>query len=152
MSKIIHSLIAATAVAVLATSCATPAEVARRQTAERASLANYTEASGPELNSFRKLGANLHSWESLSDDAVLLYTKPQQAFLVRVAGGCPGLDFANSIRVSDNMGTVSRNFDKIYPLDRSPTSQFGCPISSIREVDLARYKLLQAPFQKARPE
>lgn len=152
MSNKFAAIGAATVLATMLTACATPAEVARKQEVERTTLANYIEVAGPELNSFRKMGSTLHSWESLSDDTVILYSRPQQAYLVRIGGGCPGLDFAHAIRVSDSMGTVSRNFDKIYPLDRSAYSQIGCPITSIREVDLQRLKLLQAPFQNARPE
>ena len=146
----IHILTAAATLLGL-TACATPAEIARQQGAERATLASYIEVAGPELNSFRKSGATLHSWQSLTDDAILLYPRPQTAYLVRLAGVCPGLDYAHSIRVTDSMGSVSRNFDKVYVLDQM-ASPIGCPITSIREVDLKRHKLLRAPFQKARPE
>lgn len=144
-------LLAAAAALSALNACATPAEITRRQDAERATLASYLEVAGPELNSFRLTGSALHSWESLSDDAILLYPRPQRAYLVRIAGGCPGLTFAHAVRVTDSMGTVSRNFDKVYPLGQG-APDIGCPITSIREVDLQRHKLLQAPFQKARPE
>ena len=145
MKRLPLALLSAT-VLVAASACATNG-VSRSQ-ADAANLQAYTDSAGAPVSSFHKFGS-IHSWESLNDENIVLYSRPRTAYLVNI-NECPGLDFAQAIRVSDSLGRVQVNFDRVYPLDNSPMANVGCVIRSIRPVDLGKYKTLTSAFQKAR--
>jgi len=119
---------------VLAVGACGSAPYAQRQ-AER--LAAYTAVAGAPVSSFRFL--SLYSWEPLSDTELVVYTRPNQAWLLEVAGGCTALSYTPSIGITSYLHQVSRNFDKIL----TGRHNFPCTITGIRPLDITRFKATQ---------
>lgn len=101
-------------------------------------LALYTAHAGAPVPSFRYFGS-LNGWTPLGEDAVALWTRPNQAYLVNFKGRCPDLDFASAISVSSQFNTVYRNFDKVTVLNRG-TMSIPCHIREIRPLDVKAIK------------
>lgn len=107
--------------------------------------ADYEAAAGPAQNSFRFFGS-LWSWESLGTDRVVVYARPNEAWLLDVPG-CIDLPFTNTIGLTSNLHRVSVGFDKVL----AGRGDFGvkgrggvpCTITRIRPVDVARLKQAQ---------
>lgn len=144
------TLLMASALAFSLTACATAGGIPREQ-AESQALQAYRDAAGEPVSQFNLVNRSLHSWVSFGTEQLVLYTTPSRAFLVQVTP-CPGLDYAQAIRVTDSLGQVQRNFSKVYALDNSPISEIGCPITSIQPINMEKFRQLQAPFRNARPE
>lgn len=125
-------LLLGAASAVLAACSSVP--LAQRE-AERA--AAYHAAAGAPVNSFRFF-TPLWSWEPLGSDEVVIYTRPQQAWLLSVPG-CNELPFANLIGLTSNLDQVSVYFDKVLTGRGFPP----CTIAQIRPIDVTRLKAVQ---------
>ncbi len=97
----------------------------------------YNAAAGAPVRSFRFLG-RMWSWEPLSDQQLVVYTQPKQAYLLDV-WACPNLTFANAIGLTSSIREVSANFDKVL----TGRPYVPCPIIKIRPIDLARLKVEQ---------
>ena len=89
---------------------------------------------GPDQRSFRFYN-DLWSWEPLGRDLLVVYTRPNQAWLLTV-GGCTDLEFTNAIGLTSNMHEVSVGFDKVL----TGRHDFPCTITRIRPVDVAHLK------------
>jgi hypothetical protein len=99
--------------------------------------AAYTTAAGAPIRSFRLLpGVSIDSWESLSDSQLVVYTRPDRAFLLDT-WPCSGLTVTNSVGFTSFAGEVSVGFDKVLTV----RGYLPCTIKQIRPVDLARFKL-----------
>ena len=122
MKSLLFSLIAA----LLLGACATSASVS-----DTDRLAMYREAAGAPVDSFHYFGS-IHGWTPLGDSALVLRTRPNQAYLLELMGACPGLDFAQAITVSNQMGRVHARFDTVNVL-----GQGRCRIQQIRPVDVS---------------
>ena len=97
----------------------------------------YNAAAGAPVRSFRFLG-QMWSWEPLSNAQLVVYTRPNQAYLLDV-WACPNLTFANAIGLTSSIREVSVNFDKVL----TGRPYVPCPIIKIRPVDLTRLKIEQ---------
>ena len=98
-------------------------------------LALYRTHAGAPVDDFRYFGS-LNGWTSLGDEAVALWTRPNQAYLVSFNGRCPDLDFAQAISVSNQFHTVHRNFDTVTAIGASSMT-IPCRIREIRPLDVA---------------
>ncbi len=107
---------------------------AQRQ-AER--LAAYTAAAGVPVSNFRFF--TLYSWEPLGDKALAVYTRPNEAWLLDVDGGCHDLAFTQAIGLTSNLNQVSIHFDKVLTGRRN----FPCTITQIRPLDVKQLKATQ---------
>jgi hypothetical protein len=96
--------------------------------------AAYEKAAGAPVSSFH-FASSLYSWEPLSDDELVVYTRPTQAWLLNLAA-CRNLDITNTIGLTSNFNEVSVNFDSVL----TERAQFPCAISQIRPVDLKGMK------------
>ena len=92
--------------------------------------AAYEAAAGAPVPHFR-FAASLYSWEPLSDDELVVYTRPTRAWLLNLAG-CQNLLFTNFIGLTSNLNQVSVNFDQVL----TAHANFPCTISQIRPLDL----------------
>ena len=117
---------------VLACALAACATNPAQRDAER--LALYLAHAGEPVTSFRYSGS-LNGWTPLGEDAVALWTRPSQAYLVSFKGRCPDLDFAPAISVSSQLNTVYKNFDKVTALTPGSMS-IPCHIREIRPLDV----------------
>jgi hypothetical protein len=109
--------------------------VAERQAA-------YVAAAGAPVHSFRFYGS-LWSWEPLGRDQLVVYTRPQQAYLLD-AGACFDLEYTNVIALTSRFGEVSVGFDKVLTGRRD----LPCTITQIRPIDVKRLKAHQQEQRK----
>ena len=98
-------------------------------------LAMYREAAGAPVESFQYLG-RIHGWTPLGDSALVLRTRPNQAYLLELRGTCPDLDFAHAITVSNLAGRVHARFDTVTVLGQGRFA-IPCRIQQIRPVDVS---------------
>ncbi len=96
--------------------------------------AAYQAAAGAPVNHFQFV--NFYSWEPLGEQALAVYTRPRQAWLLDLAGPCRELPFANSVGLSSNANQVWTRFDKVY----TGRDYFPCTIARIRPVDVTQLK------------
>ena len=130
------SLIRMLSATVVALSLAACASVPRAQRLSERQAA-YAAAAGAPVNSFRFMQP-LWSWEELGSDQVVIYTRPQHAWLLDVPG-CNELPFANQLAITSNLDQVSINFDRVF----AGHAGYPCTIRQIRPVDTARLKAVQ---------
>ena len=123
----------ATTLAALLAACAS-APYAQRISERQAA---YAAAAGAPVRQFRFF--TLYSWEPLSDSQLAVYTRPNEAWLLDLGGGCPDLTFVNSIGLTSSVNQVMVGFDKVLTGRRS----FPCIISQIRPVDVKSLKAVQ---------
>lgn len=105
-------------------------------------LAEYTAAAGAPVSSFRFL--SLYSWTPLSDTELVVYTSPNQAWLLDIDGGCPSLPYTQAVGVTSYMHQVTAKVDKVL----TGHHDMPCMITRIRPVDVRQLKAVQ----KARRE
>ncbi|MEO8998165.1 MAG: DUF6491 family protein [Rhodanobacter sp.] len=106
-----------------------------QRTSER--QAAYAAAAGAPVRHFRFF--SLYSWEPLSDSQLAVYTKPNEAWLLDLGGGCQDLAFVNSIGLTSNLNQVMVGFDRVL----TGRGNFPCTISQIRPVDVKSLKAVQ---------
>jgi hypothetical protein len=112
----------------------------RPSAAER--LEAYRANAGESVSSFSLLGRRFSSWSSLGNQALAVWTRPGQAYLLELDSPCLDLNFATAISISNLQGRVSSGFDSVYvrgSVNNSPM-HLPCRIKSIRPVDLAQLR------------
>ena len=110
---------------------------------EQQRQAAYLAAAGTPVQHFRFM-SSLWSWEPLSDSQVVIYTRPNQAWLLDLDGACQNLQYTNAIGLTSSFGQVSTRFDKVLTGRR----YIPCTIQQIRPVDVARLKIEQEAQRK----
>ncbi|MEO8673544.1 MAG: DUF6491 family protein [Tahibacter sp.] len=108
---------------------------------EKEQLATYERLAGPEVKEMPFW--RMESFETLDDDAVLVLTSLNDAWLIKVLPPCTGLRFANSIGLTSNLHRVSQKFDHVV------AGRDRCDIRSIQRVD---YKAYRAERKQQRAE
>jgi hypothetical protein len=101
-----------------------------------APLERYMPYVGEPVDSF--VAFRFDGWEVLSDDKLILWTNPSQAYLITVQTPCSNLEFTERLRVTQTGSTVS-HFEQIEFRDRSSRMLSRCPIMEIRPLDIRRY-------------
>ena len=133
IGQIIRSAIVASLLTPLLAACASnPAR------ADSAKLALYRSHAGAPVQSFQFFG-HLDSWTPLGDSAVVVWTRPNQAWLLDLYGPCNGLDFTVAIGLTSSAGRVSARFDKVLVRDVGRI-ELPCTIAGIRPVDVPAVK------------
>src|SRR4051812_40630017 len=100
-----------------------------------AKLALYVAHAGAPVDDFPLLG-RLDNWESLGREALVVWTRPRQAWLLELYGPCDGLDFSTAIGLTDHAGRVEAGLDSVLVSHPAPV-QLPCRIRTIRPVDTA---------------
>ncbi|GAB3344518.1 DUF6491 family protein [Marilutibacter aestuarii] len=104
----------------------------------------YRAHAGEPVKSFRYFG-RLDSWTPLGDEALAVWTRPQEAYLLEFDGSCYNLDFATTIAVSDQGGMVYAKFDKVTVLGPGAGAvSIPCIIGEIRPLDTRAIKAAEA--------
>ena len=116
--------------------------------AESDRLALHRGHAGAPVNHFNYFGS-INGWTPLGDSALTVWTRPNQAYLLELAGPCPELDFAPAISISNQMGRVSARFDKVTVQGRSHSPVFPCHIREIRPLDVKALKQAERDLRKA---
>jgi hypothetical protein len=113
------SLIATAVVAGLLAGCATGPKL------------NYAEYAGEPVKSFY-LG-NFDGWNAVSRDQLVVWAGFNKAYLLKLTGYCPDLQFAHAIAITSTANTVDKFEKVIVGRDR-------CFINEIRPLDTKQIK------------
>jgi hypothetical protein len=136
------------ALAALLAGCAATHPGSAPQTTQDRALARYEAYAGAPVNSFNWLG-RFDSWEPLGDDHVLVYTRPNEAYLLKVSGPCQVRFATGPLGITSTNSTVLAGLDSIV-VRNGPGGPWQCPIAEIRPVDVRRMKA-EAHAQSEQP-
>jgi hypothetical protein len=92
---------------------------------------NYSEYAGEPVKSFYM--ANFDGWSAVSKDQLVVWAGMNKAYLLRIQGYCPDLQFAHAIAVTSTGNTVDKFEKVIVGRDR-------CFINEIRPLDVKQMK------------
>jgi hypothetical protein len=113
-------------------------------------LALYRSYAGAPVGDFQYFG-RLNGWSPLGDSALVVWTKPNQAYLLDLFGPCTDLDYAPAISLSNLSSRVSARFDKVYVLGGGGGSfRIPCRIETIRPLDVKALKQAQREMREAK--
>jgi hypothetical protein len=93
---------------------------------------DYREYAGEPVKSFDMRNYD-GGWSAVSKDQLVLWSGINKAYLIKVAGYCPDLMFANAIAVTSTAGTVDK-FEKVI------VGRDKCLIEEIRPIDTKQMK------------
>jgi hypothetical protein len=117
---------------------ASGASTAAPATAQQRALARYEAYASRPVKSFTWLG-RFDSWEPLGKDRLLVYTRPNEAYLLKVSGPCD-VNFAiGPIGITSTNSTVYAGLDSIV-VNSGPGGKWQCPIDEIRPIDVRGMK------------
>ena len=105
---------------------------------------DYTDYAGEPVKSFYM--NNFDGWTVISKDQLVVWSGMNKAYLLRITGYCPDLQYANAIAVTSTANTVDKFEKVIVGKDR-------CFIKEIRPLDTKQMKedrkLLREQMKKA---
>lgn len=119
--------------------------------AQQAALARYLAYAGAPIDSFTWLG-HFYSWEPLGKDTLVVFTVPDEAYLLKVWPPCDLRFVINAIGITSTASTVYAHTDSIT-INSAGTGpgQWRCPIDEIRRIDYKRMRADQrAQAQQAK--
>ena len=111
---------------------------------EKEQLARYERFAGPPLDDMPFW--RLTRYESLGDEAVLVWTSVKDAWLIKVQPPCVDLPWANAIALTSNTHRVSVKFDHVL------AGRDRCMIASIQRVDYKAYRADEKARAKAKKD
>jgi hypothetical protein len=92
---------------------------------------DYHEYTGEPIKSFYM--SNFDGWAPVSKDELVVWSGINKAYMLKVTGYCPDLQFAHAIAVTSTANTVDKFEKVIVGRDR-------CFIQEIRPVDVKQMK------------
>jgi hypothetical protein len=92
---------------------------------------DYSEYAGEPVKSFYM--GNFDGWTAISKDQLVVWSGINKAYLIKITGYCPDLQFANAIAVTSTANTVDKFEKVIVGHDR-------CFINEIRPIDTKQMK------------
>ncbi len=115
-------------------------------------LALYAAHAGEPANSFRFSG-RLNGWVPLGNQALAVWTRPSEAYLLDLSGPCQDLDYAHAISLTSHVSQVSARFDDVIALGPGTSSiRIPCRIAQIRPLDTRALKEAQRQLREATTE
>ncbi len=124
-SKPVLRVLAVVATVLLLAACATRGSAGR----DAAALERFEAAAGEPVDSFRFV--HLQGFSTLGDEHIAIWTRPREAFLLRVDGPCSDLGWTPFIGLSSSLGRVHVRFDRLH------VGRDRCRIAEIRPIDVA---------------
>lgn len=108
--------------------------------AQQAALTRYLAYAGPPVDSFTWLG-QFYSWEPLGKDTLVVFTVPNEAYLLKVWPPCDLRFVINAIGITSTARTVYARVDSIT-VNSAGTGpgRWRCPIEEIRKIDYRRMR------------
>ena len=111
--------------------------------------AEYERFAGEEVDKLRVI--NLYGWTVLNREKLVLWTRPNEAYIVELDGACQNLEFARTIGLTNFGNTIHARFDSVI------VNRDHCRINSIRTVDAKalkaeRRRMRYNPDLEDRPE
>jgi hypothetical protein len=113
--------------------CAT--DIAQRDADKEAM---YRAHAGAPVDKFRYFGS-INSWTPLGDEAIAVWTRPNEAYLLEFTGPCQEIQFTPAISITNTFGQVAVPFDKVIVHSRSSVT-VPCHIARIRPLDVKALK------------
>ena len=95
-------------------------------------LSLYQAHAGKPVNKFHHYGT-LDRWVPLGDSALSVWLRPNTAYLLTLASDCPDLEYARTISLGDQSGSVFAGLDNVTVIGR--TMPVPCRISQIQPLD-----------------
>src|SRR5688572_26746164 len=92
---------------------------------------DYREYAGQPVRSFHM--TSYDGWSPVSKDQLVVWTGINEAYLLRVVGYCPNLQYAHAIAVTSTGNTVDK-FEKVI------VGRDKCLINEIRPIDTRQMK------------
>ena len=124
------------------------ASTPRQTDAEK--LALYRAHSSEPVMDFQYFGS-INGWSPVGDSALMVWTRPSQAYLLELYGPCTDLDYAPAISLSNMMSRVSARFDNVYVHGGGSSSmRMPCRIETIRPLDVKGLKQAQKNLREAK--
>ncbi len=112
-------------------------------------LSLYQAHAGEPVNDFRYVSSI--SWTPLGDEALAVWTRPDEAWLLSLTGRCVDLDYAPAISLSNMFGRVSAKFDSVRVLGgASAHFRIPCRIDTIRPLDVKALKAAEKEMREAK--
>lgn len=108
----------------------------------------YRDHAGEPVKSFRYFG-NINGWTPLDKTALVVWTRPTQAYLLELTGPCRDLDYAPAITLTNMMGEVSARFDKVLIHGGGSRVPMPCWIEEIRPVDVKAVRQAERDLRQA---
>ncbi len=103
---------------------------------------------GEPVSSFWYSG-RINGWTPLGDSALVVWTRPSQAFLLELFGPCQDLQWSPFISFTSTGNRVNARFDSVIVRTRSPVPGPPCRIREIRPLDV---KAIRAAEKQPPPE
>jgi len=126
------------------------ASTAAPATTQERALARYQAYAGQPIQSFTWLG-RFDSWEPLGKDHLLVYTRPGEAYLLKVRGPCDLNFVTGPVGITSTNSTVYAGLDSIA-VNTGVGGNWQCPIDEIRPLDVHRMKADLQSEQKTQPQ
>jgi len=104
-----------------------------RQERDQAALARFQQYAGPPIEQFTWLG-RYWSWQYLAKYQLVIWTTPNNAYLITVLPPCEDLPWVQHIGLTSTQSMVSQRFDFVL------VRHWKCQIKEIRQVDYLRMK------------
>ena len=136
-------LTAACAALLALSACATGAKLSDGE-----KLALYRSHTGAPVDSFSFFG-RINGWAPIGDSALVVWTKPNEAFLLDLTGPCPDLEYTPAIGLTSNMNRVSARFDKVIVNSHGSTN-IPCFIGQIRPIDAKAARASEQELREAK--
>lgn len=112
-------------------------------------LALYRDHAGQPVSDFRYFGS-LNGWSPLGDSALVVWTKPSEAFLLELSGPCTDLNYAVAISITNQMNHVSARFDDVIPRGSGTSGiKIPCRIQTIRPLDVKALRASEKELREA---
>jgi len=108
----------------------------------------YRDHAGEPVKSFRYFG-NINGWTPLDERSLVVWTRPNQAYLLELTGPCRDLGYAPAITLTNMMGEVSARFDKVLVRGGGSVPSIPCWIEEIRPVDVKAVRQAQSEMRQA---
>lgn len=138
-----RTMIAAVAAGLALTGCASTSNFTEQQ-----ELAMYRAHAGAPVPSFRFFG-NVDRFTPLGEEAMVLWTRPKEAWLLEFYGPCHNLDFAHLVGITSQAGRVYARFDEVVVRQRPEYPP--CRIREIRPLDVTALRQAEHALRAQEP-
>lgn len=92
----------------------------------------------------------LTGWNAIGDNALAVWTKPNEAYLLELDNGCAGLGSTSTILITNLLGQVSAGLDRVQLIDSPRGFNTTCRIQSIRPLETKALRASQKALREAR--
>jgi hypothetical protein len=148
MKKVLSVVVLAVAMSAGLGACSS---APRATPAER--LAFYEAHAGDPVRNFRLFG-RMNGWTPLGNSAMVVWTRPNEAWLLNFTGPCQDLQFATTVTISSFGSTVTSRFDTVMPVGPgvSQVARIPCRINTIRPIDTRALRQTREEMREANSE